>query len=97
MGTDFQRSVWTALTQVPFGSYETYGELAKRLGLPEARARIIGNTVAQNPLPIIYPCRRIVASTGALTGFCAGPHWKKALLQHEGVAVDGNRVRISQS
>jgi len=97
VGTDFQRSVWTALTQVPFGSYETYGELAKRLGLPEARARIIGNTVAQNPLPIIYPCHRIVASTGALTGFCAGPHWKKALLQHEGVAVDGNRVRISQS
>jgi methylated-DNA-[protein]-cysteine S-methyltransferase len=88
--------VWTALTEVPFGSFETYGDLAARLGLPASQARSVGNTVAQNPLPIVYPCHRVVAATGALTGFSAGPHWKKALLQHEGVVVDNNRVRIQE-
>ncbi|MBT4099561.1 MAG: methylated-DNA--[protein]-cysteine S-methyltransferase [Gemmatimonadetes bacterium] len=96
VGTDFQRKVWTALTEVPFGSFETYGDLAARLGLPASQARSVGNTVAQNPLPIVYPCHRVVAATGALTGFSAGPHWKKALLQHEGVVVDNNRVRIQE-
>ncbi|MDP6982880.1 MAG: methylated-DNA--[protein]-cysteine S-methyltransferase [Candidatus Latescibacteria bacterium] len=96
IGTDFQRTVWEALNEVPSGSYETYGDLALRLGLPVSRARSVGNTVAQNPLPIIYPCHRIVASTDALTGYSAGPHWKKALLQHEGIAFDGNRVQISE-
>ncbi len=96
VGTDFQRKVWASLAQVPFGSFETYSDLASRLGLPATQARSVGNTVAQNPLPIIYPCHRIVAATGALTGFSAGPHWKKALLQHEGVAMDGNRVKIQE-
>lgn len=95
IGTDFHRSVWAALAEVPFGAFETYGELALRLGLPASRARNVATTVAQNPLPIIYPCHRIIASTGALTGYSAGPHWKKALLEHEGVAVDDHRVRIS--
>lgn len=94
IGTDFQRTVWSALADIPYGQYETYGELALRLKLPMSRARNVGNAAAQNPLPIIYPCHRIVASTGALTGYSAGPHWKKALLLHEGVSVDNNRVKV---
>ena len=74
IGTDFQRTVWASLNKVPYGQYETYGELA---------------------LPIIYPCHRIVASTGALTGYPAGPHWKKALLLHEGVAVQNDRGKVA--
>ena len=94
VGTDFQRLVWEALRQIPFGTYETYGELALRLSLPVSRARNVGNAAAQNPLPIIYPCHRVVAATGALTGYSAGPHWKKALLQHEGVEVQNDRVQV---
>ncbi|MFP6644292.1 MAG: methylated-DNA--[protein]-cysteine S-methyltransferase [Candidatus Latescibacterota bacterium] len=95
IGTDFQRTVWASLNKIPYGQYETYGELALRLGLPIGRARHVGNSAAQNPLPIIYPCHRIVASTGALTGYPAGPHWKKALLLHEGVAVQNDRGKVA--
>jgi len=94
VGTDFHRLVWAAVREVPQGSYESYGQLALRLGLPMGRARNVGNIVAQNPLPIIYPCHRIVASTGALTGYSAGPHWKKALLLHEGVTLHNDRVQV---
>lgn len=94
IGTDFQRVVWGAIRTIPYGQYETYGELAMRLGLPISRARNVGNAAAQNPLPIIFSCHRIVASTGALTGYSAGPHWKKALLLLEGVVVDNDRVKV---
>ncbi len=94
IGTDFQRTVWGALREIPYGQYETYGELALRLSLPLGRARNVGNAAAQNPLPIIFPCHRVVASTGALTGYSAGPHWKRALLLHEGVTVDNDRVKV---
>lgn len=94
VGTDFHRTVWSAIKEIPFGTVETYGDLALRLGLPVSRARNVGNTIAQNPLPIIYPCHRVVAATGALTGYSAGPHWKKALLEHEGVTVENDRVPV---
>lgn len=97
IGTDFQRAVWKSVSQIPHGSVETFGEFALRLGLPVTRARHVGNAAAQNPLPIIYPCHRIVASTGALTGYSAGPAWKKALLMHEGVSVSNERVKVNPS
>ena len=96
IGTDFHRGVWASLRRVPHGEYRTYGQFATDLGLPGNRARNIGNVIAQNPLPIIYPCHRIVAATGALTGYSAGPKWKKALLVHEGVTVDNERVRVDE-
>ena len=94
LGTDFHRTVWKTLREVSHGQYETCAEFAIRLGLPASRARLISNAAAQNPLPIIYPCHRVVASTGALTGYSAGPHWKKALLMHEGATVQNNRVEV---
>ena len=95
IGTDFQHTVWASSNKIPYGRYETYGKLALRFGLPIGRARHIGNAAVQNPLPIIYPCHRIVASTGVLTGYSAGPHWKKARLLHEGVAVHDDRVKVA--
>jgi len=95
IGNDLQRAVWKSLTAIEYGAYETYGQMAVRMGLPENRARLVGNAAAQNPLPIIYPCHRVVSPTGALTGYSAGPHWKKALLQLEGVPVQHERVRVS--
>ena len=94
VGTSLQRSVWTAIKDVPYGQYETYGNLAVRLGLPESRARHISNAAGQNPLPIIYPCHRVVADTGSLVGYSAGSHWKKALLELEGVSVQQGKVSV---
>ena len=94
LGTDFQRGVWHSLRAIPYGAFETYGDLALRLNLPARTARTIGSACGQNPLPIIYPCHRVVASTGALTGFVAGVAWKKALLQLEGVPIQHERVRV---
>ncbi|MFC1526492.1 methylated-DNA--[protein]-cysteine S-methyltransferase [Candidatus Latescibacterota bacterium] len=96
VGNDLQRDIWTALQSIPYGTYETYGELALRLNLPVSRARNVGNAAAQNPLPIIYPCHRVVSATGSLTGYSAGVHWKTALLELEGVPVQHERVRVSE-
>ena len=68
VGTPFHRAVWKGLKQIPYGTYESFGDMAVRLGLPESRARLIGNSSGQNPLPIIYPCHRLIAPTGALSG-----------------------------
>jgi methylated-DNA-[protein]-cysteine S-methyltransferase len=94
VGTDAQRKIWSSLKSIPHGQFETYGQIAVRLGLLEGQARIIGNAVSQNPLPIIYPCHRAVAATGGLIGYSAGPHWKKALLEFEGVQIDYDKVRV---
>ena len=93
VGTAFHRAVWKGLKQIPYGTYESFGDMAVRLGLPESRARLIGNSSGQNPLPIIYPCHRLIAPTGALSGYSAGTKWKKALLELEGIAVENDRVR----
>ena len=53
IGTDFQRTVWASLNKIPYGEYETYGELALRLGLPIGRARHVGNAAAQNPQGLV--------------------------------------------
>ena len=94
VGTEFQCAVWAAVKDIPYGHYETYGELALRMGLPLSRSRHVGNAVGQNPLPVAFPCHRVVAPTGALTGYAAGAHWKKALLELEGVIVQNDRVPV---
>lgn len=83
-GTPFQRQVWQLLPTIPYGHTTTYGELAQRLGLPTA-ARAIGAANGRNPISIILPCHRVVASTGHLTGYAGGLDRKQWLLQHEGL------------
>lgn len=85
-GTDFQRSVWHALLEVPPGHTSTYGAIARRVGAPQA-SRAAGAAIGRNPVAIIVPCHRIVGSDGSLTGFASGLHRKEALLQHEGVLL----------
>ena len=86
----FQRRVLEALRRVPFGRLVSYGELAARAGKPGA-ARAVGQAMGANPLPILYPCHRVVASDGTLGGFGGGLDVKRALLELEGVDVPPER------
>lgn len=81
-GTEFQRAVWAALQEVPFGEKTSYGELAEKLGRPAA-ARAVGGAVGKNPLLVLIPCHRVLGKDGSLTGFSAGLDLKKALLALE--------------
>lgn len=81
-GTEFQLRVWRALCGIEFGSTITYAEEAARLGQPRA-FRAVGNANGRNPVPIIVPCHRVVASGGGLGGYSAGLDRKRILLQLE--------------
>ena len=81
-GTDFQRRVWMALRDIPYGETVSYGELAATLGRPAA-ARAIGHAVARNPISIIVPCHRVVGTNGRLTGYAGGVERKAHLLELE--------------
>ena len=81
-GTDFQKKVWHALTEIPYGETVTYGALAERIGCPGG-ARAVGAANHCNPLPILVPCHRVVGVGGNLTGYAGGVEMKKALLELE--------------
>ncbi len=83
-GTRLERRIWRALCRIPYGSTVSYGELARRLGVPRA-ARAIGRACASNPVPVIVPCHRVVAADGSLHGFGGGLWRKRRLLEQEGV------------
>ncbi len=80
----FQRHVLQELARVPFGELATYGELARRIGNPRA-ARAVGGALNRNPIPIVFPCHRVVGASGALVGYAGGLDRKRALLALEGV------------
>ena len=86
-GTDFQRRVWRALGELPWGTVCTYGELAARLGIPRA-ARAVGAAVGRNPISLLIPCHRVLGTGGALTGYAGGLERKAWLLRHEGILPD---------
>lgn len=81
-GSPFQQSVWQALTAIPPGKTRTYGELAALLDRPGA-ARAVGQACGANPIPVLIPCHRVLASQGRLGGFSGGLEWKRRLLQRE--------------
>ena len=83
VGTEFQKSVWDALSSIPCGETASYGELAATLGKPSA-ARAVGAATGRNPISIVVPCHRLIASSGKLTGFACGLDAKRWLLNHEG-------------
>jgi methylated-DNA-[protein]-cysteine S-methyltransferase len=82
-GTPFQRSVWAALTEIPPARTCTYGELAARLGKPNAQ-RAVGLANGSNPVGIVIPCHRVIGAGGKLTGYGGGLPRKRWLLAHEG-------------
>lgn len=83
-GTRFQEAVWSELSRIPWGETITYGELARRVGSPTG-SRAVGQANGKNPIPIIVPCHRVVASNG-IGGYAGGLTTKRALLAVEGIA-----------
>ncbi len=81
-GTEFQRTVWRQLQEIPYGETISYGELARRVGNPKA-SRAVGAANGQNPIPIVIPCHRVIGSNGKLTGFGGGLPTKERLLALE--------------
>ena len=82
-GTEFQRRVWDALLDIPFGRTQSYGELARTLGDANA-SRAVGLANGRNPIAIIIPCHRVIGADGSLTGFGGGIERKRLLLELEG-------------
>lgn len=86
IGTPFQLAVWRELAGIPYGTTISYGELARRMGQPQAM-RAVGAANGRNPLPIVLPCHRVIGANGSLTGFGGGLPTKRFLLAMEdGVA-----------
>jgi methylated-DNA-[protein]-cysteine S-methyltransferase len=81
-GTPFQRKVWKRLCDIPYGETISYGELARRIGNPNA-SRAVGLANGSNPIPIIIPCHRVIGSNGKLTGYGGGLPIKEKLLALE--------------
>lgn len=82
-GTPFQRRIWCVLRTIPFGKVATYGQVASTAGDPDA-PRAVGQALAENPIPIIIPCHRVLSKKG-LGGFIGGVDIKRQLLELEGV------------
>lgn len=81
-GTDFQKKVWDALVNIPFGKTTSYQELSITLGDVKA-IRAVASANGKNPLWIVVPCHRVIGSDGSLTGYAGGLWRKKWLLEHE--------------
>jgi len=82
VGTEFQKKVWNALLEIPYGETRSYQEIAIRVGNPKA-VRAVGGACNRNPIGIIVPCHRVVGKNGSLTGYAGGLDYKKMLLEHE--------------
>ena len=92
-GTPFQRGVWAALCEIPAGTTWSYGRLAEHIGHPGAQ-RAAGAANGRNPVALVVPCHRVIASSGALHGYGGGLERKAWLLEHEralpaGLALPG--------
>jgi methylated-DNA-[protein]-cysteine S-methyltransferase len=82
-GTVFQRRVWTALLDIGYGETASYGDVARRLGLPLTASRAVGLANGANPVSIIVPCHRVIGADGSLTGYGGGLDRKRYLLDLE--------------
>ena len=91
-GMNFNQKVWAMTARIPHGKLTTYGEIAKALGSKGSRA--VGAALNKNPYAPGVPCHRVVGSTGALTGFAGGLEKKRQLLACEGIACEGDRVKL---
>ena len=82
-GTDFFKSVWRAVLEIPFGKTETYTELAIRMGLSAKTNRAVALAIAANRLAVVIPCHRVRRADGSLAGYRWGVDLKRALLERE--------------
>lgn len=81
-GTEFEKVVWESLKEVPYGETRTYKWIADRIAKPHA-CRAVGNALGKNPIPIVFPCHRIIESDGSLGGYTPGVDIKRRLLEIE--------------
>ncbi|MGC9667024.1 methylated-DNA--[protein]-cysteine S-methyltransferase [Planosporangium sp. 12N6] len=88
-GSEFERAVWAALAEIPYGEMRTYGQIAATVGDPAA-ARAVGVACNRNRLPVLLPCHRVVGAGGKLVGFGGGVSRKRILLELEA------RVRVER-
>ncbi len=86
-GTPFQQKVWEMLCQIGYGETVTYGEIARRLGLPPGASRAVGLANGRNPIAIVVPCHRVIGSKGKLVGYAGGLERKQKLLSLESAAL----------
>lgn len=90
-GTIFQQQVWNALVSIPYGDTKSYKEIAKFINQDKA-ARAVGNANGKNPICIIIPCHRVIASNGTIGGYSSGVDKKKLLLQLEQAEYITNNI-----
>ena len=92
IGSEFRKSVWEILKNIPYGEVITYNDIAKELakqkGIKKMSAQAVGGAVGHNPISIIIPCHRVVGTNGSLTGYAGGIKKKIYLLEHEKVNMD---------
>ncbi len=89
-GTRFQKDIWRAVYEIPYGSLLSYAGLARRIGKPKAY-RAAGNAVASNPIGLVIPCHRVIHSDGEIGGFGGGLELKRKLLALEGILPDSSK------
>lgn len=84
-GTPFQRKVWAALLEIPYGETRSYGDIARRVAVPPSLpcARAVGTACGRNPIPILIPCHRVICSDGGIGGFSSGLPLKRRFLDFE--------------
>ena len=83
-GTEFEKKVWNALLEIPYGTTSTYKLIAIKIKKPKS-FRAVGNAIGKNPIPVIIPCHRVIREDGKLGGFSSGVKIKKKLLELETV------------
>ncbi len=91
-GTEFQQTVWRALSTIPFGETRSYGQVAAQIGRPGS-SRAVGAANGRNPIAIVIPCHRVIGSDGSLTGYGGGEPTKRWLLDHEAASA-GLRLQL---
>lgn len=84
LGTDFQKSVWNEIAKIQYGSHITYKDIAEAIGKPKA-VRAVGTAVGSNPISIVVPCHRVLATSGKLGGYAGGLESKRTLLALEDI------------
>ena len=89
---EFTRKVLKETERIPYGEVCSYDEIARRIG-KKSSARVVGQALAKNPIPIIIPCHRVIKKDGSLGGFAWGVKWKKKLLELEGREIIEGKVK----
>lgn len=89
VGTDFQKTVWNELLKIPYGETISYGEMARRIGMPKA-VRALANANGANSISIFAPCHRVIGSDHSLTGYGGGLDTKRRLLELEATVCGGD-------